>query len=137
MKRHSDKSRLIDKLDKVFSQYIRLKDATPGTGYVRCFTSGRVYHWRDIQCGHYCSRRNMATRWSVMNCHPQSMEQNVFQHGNLLVYRRRMVETYGEQAVDELEARARTVKKWSTAELEQMVKYYTILVDKLKKNKGL
>lgn len=136
-KKKTNRQKLIERLDKIFSIYIRIKEATPHTGYVRCFTSGRVMHWKTAQCGHFCSRRHMNLRWSEMNCHPQSMEQNVFEHGNLLVYRRKMVEKYGEQAVNQLEASAYITKHWSEFELEQMIQYYTALVEKIRDEKGL
>lgn len=136
-RKKTDKRRLVEKLDAVFSQYIRLKDAQPGTGYVRCISCGAVHHWTKIQCGHYESRANMATRWSERNCHPQCVACNIMQHGNLLAYRRNLVKMYGENEVNLIEVQAHSIRKWSEFELEEMMKYYSILVAQLRKSKGL
>lgn len=134
----SDKRKLIEKLDAVFSQYIRLKDATPNTGYVVCSTCGKMHHWTKIQNGHYVSRARMALRFCEDNCHPQCVSCNVMQHGNMLAYRRFMVRTYGEKFTDELELRGRIeTKHWTEIELREVIKYYTALVGKLRKEKGL
>lgn len=136
-KKKPEKRKLIEKLDTVFSQYIRLKEASPKSGLVRCISCGAVHHWTKIQNGHYESRANMATRWSESNCHPQCVACNVMQHGNMLAYRRAMVKKYGENKVNQIEAFAHTTKKWSEWELEEMIKYYTVLVKQLKAEKGL
>lgn len=136
-KKKTEKRKLIEKLDAVFSQYIRLRDASPKSGLVRCISCGSVHHWTKIQNGHYESRANMATRWSEANCHPQCVACNVMMHGNILAYRRAMVKMYGENAVNQIEVLAHTTKQWSTWELEEMIKYYTALRDKLKADKGL
>ena len=39
-------------LDKVFSGFIRLRDADD-RGYVSCITCGSIHFWKDIDCGHY------------------------------------------------------------------------------------
>lgn len=58
-------------------------------------------------------------------------------HGNMIAYRHAMVTKYGEDATKAIEAIALTTRKWSEWELEEMVKYYTVLVAKLKAEKGL
>lgn len=127
-KKKSEKRKLIEKLDTVFSRYIRLREATPLTGYVRCISCGRVYHWTEIQNGHYVSRANMATRWSERNCHPQCVACNVMQHGNMIAYRQALVNLYGENGVKMIEAESRTIRRFSEWELDEMIKYYTSLV---------
>ena len=47
------------KLDTIFSQYIRLKDADHN-GDVTCFTCGKVSHYKSgMQCGHFQSRKTL------------------------------------------------------------------------------
>ena len=60
------KSKLRDKLDAVFSKYIRLK-YSDDKGYCRCISCGKVFPWKEIQNGHYMSRRYMSTRFSEDN----------------------------------------------------------------------
>lgn len=123
------------KLDKVFSEFVRLSNAND-MGMCRCVTCGKYYHWTKIQNGHYMSRRFMATRYSEMNCHPQCMACNVMQHGNIPQYRMWLVKKYGEPAVARLEAVALTqTKKFAEFEYREMIDYYTKLVKTLKHEK--
>ena len=45
------RSKLIKKLDNVFSQYIRRKDAI--NDIAKCITCGVERHWKELQCGHF------------------------------------------------------------------------------------
>lgn len=58
------------KLDDVFSQYIRLRDAMPN-GTFRCISCGQIKPLEQADCGHYFSRTHMATRYSEYNCHAE------------------------------------------------------------------
>lgn len=130
-----NKSKLRDKLDAVFSRYIRLK-YSDSKGYCRCISCGKVYHWKDIQNGHYMSRRYMSTRFSEDNCRPQCVACNIFNQGNIQMYRRTLIKQIGEARVDIIEARARTEKKsWSLFEYQQAIEYYTKEVERLAKEK--
>lgn len=129
------KTNLKAKLDKVFSEYIRLKNAND-IGFCRCVTCGKYYHWSKIQNGHYMSRRYMSTRYSEMNCHPQCMPCNVMQHGNIPQYRMWLVKEYGEEKVRQLEATALALTvKFSDWEYKNLIDYYTKLVKALKYQK--
>ena len=137
-KKKTDKRRLIEKLDKIFSVYIRLRDAMPHTGYVKCITCGKILHWKESQACHYISRGCMALRFSESNVHAGCMPCNVFLHGNMLSYRRWMVKQYGSEFVDNLELRGNIeTKRWTEWELEETIKYYTALVEKIRDEKGL
>ena len=48
-------SKLKKKLDVLFSQYIRRKNADH-LGRVKCFTCGVEKHWKEQQAGHFQSR---------------------------------------------------------------------------------
>ena len=61
---------LVKKLDRVFSLYIRLRDTMPG-GYVRCISCGQIKKFEDVDCGHFHSRRHMATRFDEDNAHAE------------------------------------------------------------------
>ena len=129
------KPNLKAKLDKVFSEYIRLKNAN-GIGFCQCVTCGKYYHWTKIQNGHYMSRRYMATRYSEMNCHPQCMPCNVMQHGNIPLYRIWLVKHYGEEKVRKLENAAITqTVKFSDYEYKELISYYSKIVKTLKNEK--
>jgi len=115
---------LIKKLDTVFSLYIRLKYAMPN-GMCKCISCGTYKPWKEIQNGHYMSRRYMSTRFDEDNCRPQCVSCNIFNQGNIQMYRRGLIAEIGEKRVDLVEYRAKnTVQKYSDFELETLIKYY-------------
>ncbi|GIV35414.1 MAG: hypothetical protein KatS3mg031_2949 [Chitinophagales bacterium] len=94
--------------DRVFSIYIRLKYCEPPNLYAKCFTCGKLHHFTRLQNGHYISR-SVAPHlvFDKMNCHPQCVSCNIFKEGNKQEYRLNLIETYGEEAVKNLELRAK------------------------------
>ena len=102
-------SKLKKELDKWFSLYIRLKDATD-EGMVQCFTSGRVYHYKSIHAGHFMSRKSLSTRWDETNVQPQSAADNLFGQGEQYKFR---------------------------VDYEDLISYYKALVKNLKEEKGI
>ena len=131
------KPKLIKELDVWFSRYIRLK-YSDSRGYCRCISCGKVYFWKEIQNGHYMSRRYMSTRFSEDNCRPQGVEWNIFNQGAIQMYRRALIKEIGEQRVDLIEVRARQENKnWSLFELKQLIEYYKKEVEKLLDEKNL
>ena len=125
------------KLDKVFSLYIRLK-YSDANGYCKCISCNKIHFYKDIQNGHYMSRRYMSTRFDENNCRPQCVACNIFNQGNIQMYRIGLINQIGEQSVNIVEVKAKTsVKRYSDFEYKELIKYYTILVNKIKKDKGL
>ena len=135
-KRTPTLSTLVKKLDKVFSRYIRLRDAMPG-GYCRCISCGQIKPIEKMDCGHFFSRRHMATRFDEDNCNAECSFDNRFNAEHLVGYREHLIEKIGAQRFALLEVKHNQVKKWSTWELEQLIKYYTALGDKSSKDKGI
>ena len=88
-------SKLKKELDKWFSLYIRLREATP-EGMIQCFTSGRVYHYKQMHAGHFMSRRHLATRWCEINVQPQSPADNLFGQGEQYKFGLNLDSKYGE-----------------------------------------
>jgi hypothetical protein len=60
------RKKLIARLDRVFSQWVRSKDADH-RGYVQCFTCGVWKHWKTVDAGHFQSRAKFSTRWDERN----------------------------------------------------------------------
>lgn len=61
---------LVRKLDKVFSEYIRLRDSKPyNFRYFRCISCGQIKPYEQMDCGHFIGRTHMATRFDEENCH--------------------------------------------------------------------
>lgn len=124
------------KLDKVFSLYIRLRDAMPG-GYFRCISCGQIKPFEQADCGHFVNRQHMSTRFDEMNCNAQCRKCNRFMEGNIQDYRKGLIRKYGEKAVILLEAKKHRTRKYTDFEYNELIKYYSALVEKLKKEKGL
>lgn len=124
----------INKLDSVFSQYIRLRDSRIyGFEYFRCISCGAVLPFEHADCGHYVKRSNMATRFDEENCHAQCIYCNRFRQGNTENFRKNLVKKLGEEKVEELERKGRGVAKFSSGDIDDMISYYKDKVKELKK----
>ena len=130
-------SKLKKELDKWFSLYIRLRDATD-EGLVQCFTCGKVSHYKSgMQNGHFQSRKHLATRWDEENCQVQCVGCNMFKAGEQYKFSVALDGKYGEGKAEELEFLARTIMKLSRIDYEDKISYYGTLVEKIKKDKGI
>ena len=130
-------SKLKKELDKWFSLYIRLRDATD-TGLCQCFTCGCVKHYKKgMQNGHFQSRSFLATRFDEENCQPQCVGCNMFKQGEQYKFALGLDGKYGAGTAEHLEGLARTTIKISRIDYEEKIGYYKSLVDKLKKEKGI
>ena len=129
-------SKLKKELDSWFSLYIRLKYSNE-YGMVQCYTSGRVYHYKQIHAGHFMSRRHLATRWCEQNVKPQSAADNLFGQGEQFKFGMLLDSEYGEGTAVELQIKARQSYKMSRVDYEEKISYYKKLVKNLKKEKNL
>ena len=135
-KKKPSRSKLVKKLDTIFSQYIRLREAD-SSGFVECFTCGKKDHWKKLQNGHFQSRRHYATRWDERNCQVQCVGCNMFKAGEQYKFSIALDGKYGEGKAEELELLARTIMKVSRIDYEDKISYYGTFVKKLKKDKGI
>jgi hypothetical protein len=130
-------SKLKKELDKWFSLFIRLREAT-AEGSVQCFTCSRISHYKSgMQNGHFQSRRHHSTRWNEMNCQVQCVKCNMYEQGEQFRFGIALEGKYGEGTSEELEFLARTIVKVSRIDYEEKISYYKEAVDKLKKEKGI
>ena len=127
---------LKEKLDKVFSMFIRLRDTMPN-GYFCCISCGHVKPFKQADCGHYINRQHMSTRFDEMNCNAQCRHCNRFMEGNIQSYRRRLVAKYGEKRVLLLESKQHVYRNYSDFDYKELIKHYQEEIKKLKKEKGL
>ena len=79
-RKKSGKSKWMDKADKMFSKYIRLKFSFMSGGELFCrdIITGRIYGIKKIDNGHCFSRVHKATRFEEDNCRPQNRSSNRF-----------------------------------------------------------
>tara|TARA_R100001530_G_scaffold133076_1_gene106060 strand:- start:336 stop:743 length:408 start_codon:yes stop_codon:yes gene_type:complete len=130
-------SKLKKELDKIFSIYIRIRDATE-TGLCQCITCNKVAHYKSgMQCGHFQSRSFLATRFNEYNCQVQCVGCNMFKQGEQWKFGIALNAKYGEGTSRELEELARTTIKLSRIDYEEQIRYYKAIVQNLKKEKGI
>lgn len=121
-KKSKSLSKLVKELDAVFSQWIRQKYAK--NGLVKCVTCNLVKPIKEMQNGHYVSRVHRATRWDEENCHPQCVGCNMFKEGNKAQYTEYLLDEIGEERLRKLIKRGQEVRKFSGAELQQLIDSY-------------
>ena len=128
MKKPTRKS-LVIKLDTVFSQYIRRKDAIDEIA--TCVTCGKKDHWSKLQNGHWASRRHYSTRWDEQNCNVQCAGCNVFRAGEIYLYTKYLCSQYGENFPEELYIKSQKIVKFTDVDLIEMIEYYNNKVNEL------
>ncbi|KKK81652.1 hypothetical protein LCGC14_2811280 [marine sediment metagenome] len=121
-------SKLIKKLDRIFSLYIRLRDSGPN-GYGKCCTCGKVGHYKSMNAGHFQSRGNHGTRYMESNVHLQCIHCNLWRDGAGPDYFRFMQDKYGDEVIDEI--RANKLGKFTAWDLEEDIKNYQKLVKEM------
>ena len=112
---------LVRELDMAFSKLVRLKYAN-SRGYVRCYTCGKLGHWKSMDCGHFHKRGHIHTRWDLANCRPQCMACNRTLGGNYEIYTRKMKKELTPEQYKTLEIKAHDTSKVSTLELEYLLR---------------
>ena len=112
---------------KAFSLYRRMKHCFETTGSIMwgfCFTCGKRYHIKLLQCGHFVSGRHNGNLFSEKGTSGQCYYCNISLKGNTLVYRRKLIEKYGEGIDIELEAEAASIIQYKVCDLENMTKEF-------------
>lgn len=117
-------------LDEVFAEYIRLRDSNGDT--FRCISCGQVKPMSQCQCGHYISRAHMATRFDEKNCNGQCCGCNIFKSGNVVEYRFGLIDKYGEEVVNQLEAMRNDQRQIKDHEYKELIQYYKDKVKQMK-----
>ena len=128
MKKPTRKS-LIVKLDTIFSQYIRRKDAV--NDIATCVTCGKKDHYKKLQCGHFMSRRHYNTRWDEDNCHVQCAGCNVFRAGEIYLYTKYLCSKFDNNFPDMLYEKSNITVKFADIDLIELIDYYTEKVNTL------
>ena len=123
------RSKIVKKLDSIFSQYIRRRYLKENIA--ECFTCGKKDDWKRLQCGHFQSRRFYSTRWDETNCQVQCAGCNVFRFGEQFKFSVNLDNKFGKGTSQRLEVKAREIVKIPTFELEEMIKHYQELCSQL------
>jgi len=120
-----------DKLWRIFSLYIRLRDSDKN-GYGNCVTCNKHIHYQGNHCGHFISRKHLATKFDEQNCALQCVYCNTYNQGEQFKFGREIDKRYGEGTAEKILLKSRQVCKRGKAEIEVMEKYYKERVKELK-----
>ena len=130
MPKKPSRKNLIKKLDNVFSQYIRRRFAV--NEIAKCVTCGKQAHWKELQAGHFMSRKHYSTRYDETNVQVQCSGCNVFRYGEQYKFGRYLEEAYGEGTAEDLQNKSRQITKFSDIRIKEMIEYYNKLLTNLK-----
>lgn len=114
-------TKLRDKLDKIFSTYIRMRELN-SSGYNKCFTCGRLMTFKESQAGHFHSRRHMSLRWDERNVQNQCYSCNINDQGAGPKFAQALKRKYGDGILDILEIKRNNVCRMGKFE-------YAILIE--------
>ena len=118
----SERKKLVARLDKVFSEYIRQRDGA-------CVICGK----RDrLTAGHLFTRTAYSTRWDVLNTHCQCTGCNLRHETDWVPFETRFKDKYGEEEFDKLYKKHHTTVKYSNGRLVELIEYWKGRLAKLK-----
>ena len=123
---------LRSKLDRIFSEYIRLRDTDEG-GCGKCISCGKIIHYKEGDAGHYVNRKHLSLRYDEKNVNIQCRACNRFDEGNMIGYNHGLVEKYGDGVINYLNVKRFNICKMGKVEYEELIKYYQGKVKELKK----
>jgi len=125
---------------KWFSQFIRLRDASPFDGIVRCISCGRPHVWNDgdLSAGHFIAvGSSLATKYNEKNVNGQCTHCNKFLHGNSYAYSVALRTKYGQNTPEELLIASKQRADLGRVVIKTLTEYYKKEVKRLKQEKHL
>jgi len=122
------KSDYLNLAQKVFNTYIRLRDKGKP-----CISCGATKY--TSSCGHYYSSGNHKNvTFNEDNCHAQCWYYcNSSLSGNLIEYRKGLINRIGIERLDYLDSIAKIEKKFTIEEIKEIIKIYKEKIAELKK----
>jgi hypothetical protein len=124
--------KLLKDAQTAFNGFIRERDRQAGHS---CISSGRPLDWsgNQVDAGHYRSVGAAShLRFHENNVHAQSKHDNLWESGNAVEYRLRLIERIGLSRVEALEA-DNVPKKWRREEVIAIKEQYAAKLRELKK----
>lgn len=121
MSKKTPRAKALDALQKL----VRVK-AADDNGYCECVTCGSVDKWSSMDGGHYIPK-GASSYWALVeeNVHPQCKGCNGYgmKYGTAAQqYTLYMIDMYGRDFVDEMEAKKRELVKYYKKDYEEMTK---------------
>lgn len=126
----SERKKLVEKLDKVFSLYIRHRDN------FLCFTCGKVKSKSVIiQCGHLITRGKQSVKWDERNAHAQCAGCNKLHCYQPEHYNLKFIRKYGKAKYERLILESNIRPRFANDDLSIMIDAYRKKLAKLKQRK--
>ena len=109
---------------KIFSEYIRRR-FVDHTDHANCITCGKRYHWKELQAGHYIHGvTKLYLYFNEKNVHQQCARCNLYLSGNAGPYAIKIIDMYGREGVDKLEALRSNTEVFTRAKLIEIREIY-------------
>ncbi len=121
-------AKVVEECAVALQKVVRMKAAIAENldGYVSCVSCGVKRHWKELDAGHYFPRADKSVKLMEENIHPQCKGCNIrMSYGDTKVisaYRRYLIDIYGEEFLNDMEALARKPAKFDRAEIENLTK---------------
>lgn len=117
-------SQLKKELTKVFNAFIRKRDLLAGDMF-KCISCGKIKSKEQLNAGHYYSAGNHSSlRWHEDNVHGQCIQCNNYLHGNLLNYRKNLIDKIGLERVEKLDNAKHNANKMGKFEVVYLMGIY-------------
>lgn len=128
--------------DDWFSKYIRLRDIIDNShGFCRCITCGKIFFWKEGDCGHFVTRNHPMTRFDEINCNAQCKRcnSNIGKKGEQYKHGKAIDHKYGEGTADKLMelGSIRGQKTHGKIALKDIAKEYRLKTKKIAERKGI
>lgn len=118
-KKQKTVAKLREEAAVLLQKLVRMK-AADENGLASCVTCGKRQHYKEMDGGHFISRKWTATKLVEENIHPQCKGCNQYASGRHDDYSLFMVDTYGIEMVRELNDKKRELCKQNRIELEDI-----------------
>ena len=118
-KKQKTVAKLREEAAVLLQKLVRMK-AADENGLASCVTCGKRQHYKEMDGGHFISRKWTATKLVEENIHPQCKGCNQYASGKYDDYALYMVDTYGIEMVRELNDKKRELCKQNRIELEDI-----------------
>lgn len=123
MKKKQSLRGLKHKAWKIFSEYVRRKDADEG-GTVSCYTCDKLLYWKESHAGHAIPGRHNAVLFDLDIVKPQCPRDNIFLGGRYEIFTTKLIREHGLEWFEKKLSDARQVVKYTRADLEGLIGEY-------------
>jgi hypothetical protein len=106
--------------DKYHSIYGRMRDSDQ-YGFADCITCPTRKPWKELQCGHFVSRRVNSLRYDDENTNAQCVGCNMFKSGEQYAYSKALDMKYGDGTAERLWAQRFDTHSYKRHELEEII----------------